>query len=91
MLSSQRIWCRSLALAGVGGLAGSDNFLFVSGFEGATALGITNATPLDIRKLTASFAGATFTGDVIGVTGAVQVSSTDLDINTDLIEKPSED
>lgn len=70
----------AIAVKGVGGLAGSDNFLFVSGFEGATALGITNATPLDIRKLTASFAGATFTGDVIGVTGAVQVSSTDLDI-----------
>lgn len=70
----------AIAVKGVGGLAGSDNFLFVSGFEGATALGITNATPLDIRKLTASFAGATFTGDVVGVTGAVQVSSTDLDI-----------
>ena len=70
----------AIAVKGVGGLAGSDNFLFVSGFEGATALGITNATPLDIRKLTASFAGATFTGDLIGVTGAVQVSSTDLDI-----------
>jgi len=70
----------AIAVKGVGGLAGSDNFIFVSGFEGATALGITNATPLDIRKLTASFAGATFTGDVIGVTGAVQVSSTDLDI-----------
>jgi len=70
----------AIAVKGVGGLAGSDNFLFVSGFEGATAFGITNATPLDIRKLTASFAGATFTGDLIGVTGAVQVSSTDLDI-----------
>ena len=66
----------AVPITGIGTSAGANNFLFVSGFEGATALGITNATPLDIRKLTASFAGATFTGDVVGVTGTVAINDT---------------
>jgi len=48
--------------------------VYISGIQGATQVGVTFGTnTVPIRTVTSSFAGGTFTGDVVGVTGHVSV------------------